>query len=83
MMGIAKRVAAEFGVTVEDLRGASQEHRLIEPRGKAFYQCRHVLQRRYTEIGRFFGNRDKSGVRRVIHKYMAARSNGEGDRSAA
>lgn len=59
--GIAKRLAAHYGIKKEDLMGKAQSREIALPRQVAMYVCRETLKMAYQAIGKIFG-RDHSTV---------------------
>jgi chromosomal replication initiator protein len=62
MRSIAEEVARKHRITVKELRGPSRRRELVIARHEAFARCRDELLKTYTQIGRFFGDRDHSSV---------------------
>lgn len=63
---IQKVVAEFFGVTVEELKAAKRDQRVVKPRQIAMYMCRQILGVSYPHIGEEFGARDHTTV---LHAY--------------
>ncbi len=59
-------VAKEFQATVRAMRSPSRRQALVLARDVAIYLARQLLKLGFTDIGRFFGNRDHSTI---IHAY--------------
>lgn len=65
---IQRLVAASYGLTVAELKGASQQHRIAHPRQLAMWLARRHTGRSAAEIGRLFGDRDHTTV---LHAFRA------------
>jgi chromosomal replication initiator protein len=59
---IARRVAAEWGVTPEALSSKRRTAEIVEPRQVAMHLCREILGMTLADIGAVFGGRDHSTV---------------------
>jgi chromosomal replication initiator protein len=70
---IQRRVAKEFDVTVESLRGKRRTSSIAFARQVGMYLARQLTSLTLVEIGRGFGNRDHSTVLYAIDKITAAR----------
>ena len=70
---IQRRVAKEYGVTVESLRGKRRTSSIAFARQVAVYLTKHLMPLTLVEIGRGFGNRDHSTVLYAIDKITQAR----------
>ncbi len=73
---IMAATAAYFGVTVEDLCGASRSRVLVTARQIAMYLCRELTDLSLPKIGQAFGGRDHTTVMhadRKIRHLMAER----------
>jgi chromosomal replication initiator protein len=55
-------VAAEWGVSPDELVGAGRSRRLVEPRRIGMLLCHELLELSLREIGAVFGDRDSSTV---------------------
>ena len=55
-------VAAEWGVSPDELVGAGRSRRLVEPRRIGMLLCHELLELSLREIGAAFGDRDSSTV---------------------
>ena len=55
-------VAAEWGVSPDELVGAGRSRRLVEPRRIGMLLCHELLDLSLREIGAAFGDRDSSTV---------------------
>lgn len=73
MPRIAREVAEEYGVTVENLRGPVKTNMLVEARWEAFSRIRAVGRFSLPQIGAFF-NRDHTTVLHGLRRH-AERSN--------
>ena len=73
---IIGQTAAYFGLTIEDLCGASRSRVLVNARQIAMYLCRELTDLSLPKIGQQFGNRDHTTVmhaERKIRLLMAER----------
>jgi chromosomal replication initiator protein len=70
---IQQRVAKEFDVTVESLRGKRRTSRIAFARQVAMYLTKQLTQLTLVEIGKNFGNRDHSTVIYGIDKIATLR----------
>jgi chromosomal replication initiator protein len=73
---IMMQTAAYFGVTVDDLCGASRSRVLVTARQIAMYLCRELTDLSLPKIGQAFGGRDHTTVMhadRKIRQLMAER----------
>lgn len=59
---IQKAVAAEYSVTVAELKGKKRDKRLAYPRQVACYLCRELTESAFSDIGREFGGRDHATI---------------------
>jgi chromosomal replication initiator protein len=59
---VARRVAAEWGVTPEALSSKRRTREVVEPRQVAMHLCREILGMTLADIGAVFGGRDHSTV---------------------
>jgi chromosomal replication initiator protein len=59
---MARRVAAEWGVTPEALASKRRTAEIVEPRQVAMHLCREILGMTLADIGAAFGGRDHSTV---------------------
>jgi chromosomal replication initiator protein len=55
-------VAAEWGVSPDELVGAGRSRRVVEPRRIGMLLCHELLELSLREIGAAFGDRDSSTV---------------------
>jgi chromosomal replication initiator protein len=67
---IKKDVAAEYGLTVEELCGPSQRANVVKARHEAFLRVREETAHSYTVIARHFNRKDHTTV---IHGCNKAR----------
>ena len=73
---IMAQSAAYFGLTIEDLCGASRSRVLVTARQIAMYLCRELTELSLPKIGQQFGGRDHTTVMhadRKIRKLMSER----------
>ena len=73
---IMAATAAYFGVTIDDLCGASRSRVLVTARQIAMYLCRELTDLSLPKIGQAFGGRDHTTVMhadRKIRQLMAER----------
>ncbi|WP_396326597.1 chromosomal replication initiator protein DnaA [Janibacter melonis] len=73
---IMAQTAAYFGLTIEDLQGASRSRVLVTARQIAMYLCRELTDASLPQIGKLFGGRDHTTVmhaNRKIGELMAER----------
>jgi chromosomal replication initiator protein len=59
---VQEAVAAEWGVSPDDLAGPGRSRTLARPRRIGMFLCRDILQLSLREIGAAFGDRDTSTV---------------------
>ena len=59
---IMAQTAAYFGLTLDDLKGASRSRVLVTARQIAMYLCRELTDDPLTKIGKNFGGRDHTTV---------------------
>jgi len=66
---IQATVAAEFGISVHDMRSARRTNNITLPRWVAMYLCQQLMEWSFPQIGRHFGGKDHTtvihGIRRV------------------
>lgn len=62
MLVIAQRVAAKWGVTLDELRGEIRARRVAWPRHEAMYEMYATGLFSLPQIGRFLGGRDHTTV---------------------
>ncbi len=65
---IAKRVAKHFALKLADLKGESRNRGVVLARAVAVYLTKQQTVLQNTDIARYFGNRDPSTIRHLIHK---------------
>ncbi|MBD0293017.1 MAG: chromosomal replication initiator protein DnaA [Jiangellaceae bacterium] len=73
---IMAQTANYYGLTIEDLQGASRSRVLVTARQIAMYLCRELTDLSLPKIGEKFGNRDHTTVmhaERKIRQLMAER----------
>ncbi len=73
---IMAQTAAYFGLTIDDLQGASRSRVLVTARQIAMYLCRELTDLSLPKIGQQFGNRDHTTVMHAdkkIRQLMAER----------
>ncbi|MEI2774952.1 MAG: chromosomal replication initiator protein DnaA [Tetrasphaera sp.] len=73
---IIAQTAAYFGLTIEDLQGASRSRVLVTARQIAMYLCRELTDLSLPKIGQQFGGRDHTTVMHAdkkIRQLMAER----------
>ncbi len=73
---IIAQTAAYFGMSIDDLCGASRSRVLVTARQIAMYLCRELTELSLPKIGQHFGNRDHTTVMhadRKIRQLMAER----------
>ena len=68
---VARRVAAEWGVTPEALSGKRRTKEVVEPRQVAMHLCREILGMTLADIGAVFGGRDHSTVIHGLERVQA------------
>lgn len=66
MAAIAERVAEKHGVSVDDIKGMRRFPHLVLPRHEAMHEMYATGRWSLAQIARFFGGRDRSGVRGAI-----------------
>lgn len=59
---VERAVCAAFGVSTEDLRSESRSRNVSDPRILAMYLSRKYTSAAYSEIGRYYGDRNHSTV---------------------
>jgi chromosomal replication initiator protein len=69
--GISAAVADYFGLTIEDLQGASRSRILVTARQIAMYLCRELTDLSLPKIGQHFGGRDHTTVMHADRKVRA------------
>ena len=69
---IMAQTAAYFGVTIDDLTGASRSRVLVTARQIAMYLCRELTDLSLPKIGQQFGNRDHTTVMHADRKIRTA-----------
>lgn len=62
MADIERAVCDVFGVESEDLKSASRQRSIVQPRMLAMYLARRLTQAAYKEIGTHFGGRNHATV---------------------
>ncbi len=65
---IMEQTASYFGITVEDLTGASRSRTLVNARQIAMYLCRELTELSLPRIGQTFGGRDHTTVMHADRK---------------
>jgi len=68
---VARRVAAEWGVTPEALASKRRTKEIVEPRQVAMHLCREILGMTLADIGAAFGGRDHSTVIHGLERVQA------------
>ncbi len=68
---IQKRVAAHYGVAVDDLLTARRTARFVRPRWVAMYLAKAMTGRALPTIGRCFGGRDHTTVLHAVRSLQA------------
>jgi hypothetical protein len=68
---IAQRVANQYGISLDELRGPGRSRRVAWPRQEAMYLMRQVMRNGYPRyslplIGAFFGDRDHTTVLHAV-----------------
>lgn len=58
MDDVARAVCRYFGISRTDLVSRRQDEETVTPRHVAFYLCRSLTTKSFSEIGRFLGGRD-------------------------
>ncbi len=71
---ITEEIAAKYGVSLAELRGARGSQRLCHLRHLAFTRCKREAGKSLREIAEYFGNRDHTTVHYGIERYEARRS---------
>jgi chromosomal replication initiator protein len=75
---IMAQTAAYFGLTIDDLCGASRSRTLVTARQISMYLCRELTELSLPKIGQQFGNRDHTTVmhaeRKIRHLMAEKRS---------
>ena len=64
-------VAAEWGVSPDELVGAGRSRRVVEPRRIGMLLCHELLELSLREIGAAFGDRDSSTVLSALARARA------------
>lgn len=65
---VVEEAAIHFGVSVEDLRGASRSRVIVNARQVAMYLCWELTDVSRPDIGRAFGGRDLTVVLHAVRK---------------
>jgi len=65
---IMNETAAYFGITMEELTGASRTHVLVTARQIAMYLCRELTDMSLPKIGQLFGGKDHTTVMHADRK---------------
>jgi chromosomal replication initiator protein len=65
---IQKAVANHYGLTVENLKGASNMRGILIPRQVAMYLCKRLTKKSYPEIARQFGGKHHTTVIHAVEK---------------
>ena len=65
---IQRRVAARYGVRVNDIRSARRGQAVVWPRHVAIHLSRELTMRSLPEIGRLFGGRDHTTVMYALRR---------------
>ena len=65
---IMTETAAYFGITMEELTGASRTHVLVTARQIAMYLCRELTDMSLPKIGQLFGGKDHTTVMHADRK---------------
>ena len=65
---IMSETAAYFGITMEELTGASRTHVLVTARQIAMYLCRELTDMSLPKIGQLFGGKDHTTVMHADRK---------------
>ncbi|MEL4504846.1 chromosomal replication initiator protein DnaA [Luteococcus sp. H138] len=65
---IMNETAAYFGITLEELTGASRTHVLVTARQIAMYLCRELTDMSLPKIGQLFGGKDHTTVMHADRK---------------
>lgn len=71
MAAIAERVAEKHGVSVDDIKGMRRFPHLAHPRHEAMHEMYATGLWSFEQIARFFGGRDRTGVRGGIRAHAA------------
>ena len=69
---VQERVAAYYGITVEDLKGARRNREITVPRQIAMYLTREMVGLSLPRIGECFGGRDHTTVMHACDKISSA-----------
>lgn len=65
---IKRMSARSFDVTVLDIESARRDPTTIKARFVAMYLARHLTAYSWREIGKHFGNRDRSSVHNAVRR---------------
>lgn len=65
---IQHAICNRFGVSLMELTSDRRPKYLVRPRQLGMYLARHLTQRSYPEIGRYFGGRDHTTVMYAVRK---------------
>ena len=65
---IIGKTAEYFGITMEELTGASRTHVLVTARQIAMYLCRELTDMSLPKIGQLFGGKDHTTVMHADRK---------------
>lgn len=66
---IARRVAEQHKLTIEQLCGPSRLRRIVRPRQQAMAEMRETGRYSTTQIGQFFGGRDHTTVMHATRRH--------------
>jgi chromosomal replication initiation ATPase DnaA len=67
MRDILTCTAVHFGITELDLLSIHREHTILRPRQIAMYLCRTMTPRSYSQIARFFSDRDHTTIMHAVN----------------
>ncbi|MCM8779633.1 MAG: chromosomal replication initiator protein DnaA [Candidatus Omnitrophica bacterium] len=73
---IQKTVAAEFGISITDLKNKQRSKNLVKPRQIAMYLCRELTGLSLPEIGESFGGKDHTTI---LYSYNKIKKDMEDD----
>lgn len=69
---IIKTIANQYHIKLMDLKGPKRSKNIANARHIAMYLIKHHLDLPFTEIGRYFGDRDHTSVMHAVKKIEAA-----------
>ncbi len=68
VQNIMKTVAANYQISVEEMKSSKRQQKFVNPRHIALYICHELTEYTYTELGNEFGGRDHSSIMHAVEK---------------